>query len=76
MTLVRYGINLSKSIPKPSILDRFEHFKVINGERRWRSHDGKRIYTWDAFHGEVEVFDKRGFHLGALHPLSVWPESC
>jgi hypothetical protein len=30
------------------------------------SPDGERIYTWDALHGEIEVFNKRGFHLGGL----------
>lgn len=36
------------------------------GKNRWRSQDGKRIYTWDSLHGEFEVFDERGWHLGAL----------
>ncbi|MFD6095737.1 colicin E3/pyocin S6 family cytotoxin [Nocardiopsis flavescens] len=41
------------------------------GERRWVSEDGKRIYTWDGEHGgEVEVYDKRGRHLGVVHPFS------
>ena len=61
---------MPKFIPKPSILDDFEHFKAINGERRWRSNGGERIYTWDALHGEVEVFNQRGFHLGALDPIT------
>ncbi len=43
---------------------------AINGQRRWRSPDGKRLYTWVALHGEIEVFNARGKHLGALDPLT------
>jgi hypothetical protein len=38
------------------------------GEARWRSHDGERLYTWDRVHGEVEVYNKRGRHLGVVDP--------
>ncbi|MBV8745537.1 MAG: hypothetical protein JO134_10905 [Xanthobacteraceae bacterium] len=58
------------SIPKPSILDDFEYLGAFSRERRWRSHDGKRLYTWDSLHGEVEVFNARGRHLGALDPMN------
>jgi hypothetical protein len=61
---------MAKPIPRPSILDEFEPLGAINGEKRWRSGGGKRIYTWDALHGEVEVFNRRGKHLGALDPIS------
>ncbi|MFW7209732.1 colicin E3/pyocin S6 family cytotoxin [Enterobacter sp. BNK-32] len=27
-------------------------------------------YTWDSLHGEVEVFDKNGRHLGVVDPLT------
>lgn len=59
-----------KAIPKPSILDDFDYLGAINGERRWRSKDGKRLYTWDSLHGEVEVFNKRGKHLGVVDPVT------
>ena len=49
---------MAKSIPKGSILEQFEYLGAFGGERRWRSHGGKRIYTWDALHGEVEVFNQ------------------
>ncbi len=57
-------------IPADSILDGFDPLGFIAGERRWRSHGGKRLYTWDALHGEVEVFDSRGRHLGAIDPIT------
>lgn len=61
---------MTKTIPKPSILDDFESLGAVNGQRRWRSDGGKRLYTWDSLHGEIEVFNARGKHLGALDPSS------
>jgi hypothetical protein len=43
---------------------------VRGGQKRWRSADGERIYTWDALHGEIEVFNRRGFHLGSLDAVT------
>lgn len=57
-------------IPRPSILDAFEPLGFIAGERRWRSEDGQHLFTWDAHHGEVEVYDRRGRHLGAIDPIT------
>ncbi len=64
------GQPVAKSIPRPSILDDFEYLGAFGGERRWRSDGGKRLYTWDSLHGEVEVFNARGRHLGALDPVT------
>lgn len=54
------------SIPKPSFLDECEYLGFKNGERRWRSKKSDRYFTWDAFHGEIEVFNMRGLHLGVV----------
>lgn len=65
-----------KPIPKPSVLDECDYLGHSNGCRRWRSPDGKRIYTWDSLHGEIEVFNNRGFHLGVIEPetgMSIKP---
>jgi hypothetical protein len=59
---------MAKPIPKPSILDELENLGAIEGQRRWRSAGGKRLYTWDSLHGEVEVFNGRGKHLGVMDP--------
>lgn len=57
-------------IPENCFLRNLSQFYKY-GERRWISGDGKRIFTWDGEHGgEVEVFDKRGRHLGVMHPVS------
>ncbi len=54
--------------PKPCFLDQFEFYKVIDGRKIYRSKD--RYFSWDELHGEIEVFDRRGFHLGALDAVS------
>ena len=59
-----------KPIPKPSYLDDMEYLGFVNGSRRWRSLCGRRLYTWDAFHGEIEVFSARGKHLGVLDAIT------
>ena len=61
---------MRKPIPIPSFLDRCEAIGAFGGEKRWRSADGKRLYTWDSLHGEIEVFDKRGNHLGAVDAVT------
>ena len=53
---------------RSSFLDRCEYVGFVHGQQRWRSQDRKRIYTWDALHGEIEVFNRRGHHLGVLDP--------
>jgi hypothetical protein len=49
----------------PDFLDQQEALGFVGGAQRWRSHDGKRLFTWDALHGEIEVYNRRGEHLGA-----------
>jgi hypothetical protein len=60
-------------IPKPSFLDGCESIGARDGQRRWRSRDGKRLYTWDSLHGEIEVYDRREWHLGALNAVMGVP---
>lgn len=58
-------------IPKPSYLSAFcVSIGTRNGERRWKNIEGTRLYTWDYLHGEIEVWNLRGDHLGALDPVS------
>ena len=55
--------------PQPCFLDGMERLVRSDGQR-WRSLDRKRLYEWDSSHGEIEVFDRRGYHLGALHAVT------
>ena len=36
----------------------------------YKSKPKDRYYSWDEFHGEIEVFNKRGYHLGALDAVT------
>jgi hypothetical protein len=36
----------------------------VRGNARWVSEDRDRYYTWDSLHGEIEVFNKKGHHIG------------
>jgi hypothetical protein len=57
-------------IPKPSYFDQCEYLGFVHGDRRWRSTCKKRLYTWDGFHGEIEVFSSRGRHLGVFDSMT------
>jgi predicted RNA-binding protein len=59
-----------KPIPDQCLLHSYDYLGCIYGEQRWRSKDRERLYTWDSLHGEIEVFNKRGRHLGAIDPIS------
>ncbi len=32
--------------------------------------DGDRYYEWDFTHGDIEVYNSRGEHLGSMHAVS------
>jgi hypothetical protein len=57
-------------IAKPSFLDQFEPLGAFLGKRRWRSAEGTRLYTWDSLHGEIEVYNRRGEHVGVVDSRS------
>ncbi|MEA2792322.1 MAG: hypothetical protein QOG73_4728 [Acetobacteraceae bacterium] len=59
-------------VPRPSFLDDCDYLGFIRGARRWRSKDGKRLFTWDSLHGEIEVFDLLGRHAGVLNAAGEW----
>jgi len=56
--------------PKPCYLDNFEVWKTVGGQKVWRNEEGSRLYTWDAMHGEIEVFNEWGYHLGVIDAVS------
>ena len=67
-TLCPYALMVGK--PTPCFLDECLALGFVHGSRRWRSVSGKRLYTWDDLHGEVEVFTARGVHLGAADAIT------
>ena len=58
-------------MPKVCFPKELGKLKVVGGKQVWRSDCGKRLYTWDELHGEVEVFNKRGKHLGVENCLGI-----
>jgi hypothetical protein len=56
--------------PNPCYLDGFEKWKIVGGRQIWRNKEGSRLYTWDSLHGEIEVYNDRGYHLGVLDAVS------
>jgi hypothetical protein len=55
-------------VPKRSYLDECISIKAKSDRKRWKSKDGKRLYEWDSLHGEIEVYNAQGWHLGVLNP--------
>ena len=61
------------AVPMPSncflhTLERAKH----SGGKRWRSDCGDYLYEWDLFHGEIEMYDKLGRHVGVLDKDGVY----
>jgi hypothetical protein len=59
-----------KARPNPCYLDEKHYLGARNGQQRWRDPDGRRLYTWDSLHGEIEVWNARGRHLGSLDAVT------
>jgi hypothetical protein len=57
-------------LPRPSIWDDCIPVGRRNRRKVWKSRRGHRFFTWDSLHGEVEVYDSRGRHLGAMDPVT------
>lgn len=53
-----------KEIPHDCFLHKLKQIGVVSGRKTWSNEDGSRLYQWDSLHGEVEVYSKRGLHLG------------
>lgn len=54
--------------PRPSIVDGFVK-TVVEGLRQYYFDPAeRRYYSWDSLHGEFEVFDCQGRHLGSVCP--------
>lgn len=56
--------------PRNCFLCDMEDFGVRGGRKVWCSRDAKRLYMWDGLHGEVEVYNRRGKHLGVADAIS------
>ncbi|WP_107316339.1 colicin E3/pyocin S6 family cytotoxin [Achromobacter xylosoxidans] len=59
-----------KPRPKPSILDRCTIDGIEGGRKVYKDEREEVFYTWDSWHGELEVFNKNGRHIGVADPLT------
>ncbi len=59
--------------PKPCFLDHQIKSHIDSDRQVYKNIKGNRYYTWDSMHGEIEVFDKRGVHLGVFAPSGPPP---
>lgn len=56
--------------PRPSILDGLRVVGIEAGRKVYKDATEPVYYTWDSLHGEIEVFDKNGWHLGVADPVT------
>ena len=54
-------------------MDECDYLGYVYGERRWRDPTGRRLLTWDGFHGEIEAFDLCGHHISVLDAVTGVP---
>lgn len=57
-----------KPRPDPSIVSGMKVAFVEGGSKYYFDAIELRYYSWDSLHGEFDVFDRRGFHLGSVCP--------
>ncbi len=51
-------------LSSPNFTERLTSLGTLNGRKRWRDDQTKRIFEYDSQHGELEVYNQRGRHLG------------
>lgn len=56
---------MGKSVPKTGFVERLARLKHAS-HARWTNKDRTRYFEWDPLHGEFEVYDAQGWHLGAV----------
>ncbi|WP_184879941.1 colicin E3/pyocin S6 family cytotoxin [Sphaerisporangium siamense] len=56
--------------PSPCFLDKQVLLGARSGKQRWRNQDGSRLYEWDSLHGHIEVYNKRGRHMGVADAVT------
>lgn len=59
--------------PRPCFLDQFVKSHVDGDRQVYRDPETGVYYTWDSLHGEIEVFNSRGRHLGAIDAVTGAP---
>jgi Cytotoxic len=56
-----------KFCESPSLSPIWNNFDRYQGKTR---RDKDRLFEWDNLHGDIEVYNKRGEHLGSMNPFT------
>lgn len=57
-------------VPIPSMLDGLRVASIDAGRKVYKDATDQVYYTWDSLHGEVEIFNKSGRHLGVADAVT------
>lgn len=65
---------MSPYVPKPphGFLDNCVFFRIIGGRKVYKGKNQGRdkYFSYDELHGEIEVFNKRGKHIGVMDAVT------
>jgi len=61
-----YGAMPYRPIPDDCFIRKLERY-FFEGRHIWISDDRRFRFTWDSLHGEVEVYTRRGRHVGVMN---------
>jgi hypothetical protein len=53
-------------LPKSEYPEGFIYCGTPQGRKRFRDEKGARYFEWDSLHGEFEIYNKQGMHLGVM----------
>jgi hypothetical protein len=55
-------------VPNSGFIAKLEYLGQPESRRRYR--DNRHYYEWDSLHGELEVYNSRGRHLGVMDAVT------
>lgn len=58
-----------RPLPESGFVDRLDRLKRQGG-KRWRDTTSGWLYEHDPLHGDLEVYNSRGRHLGSADPVT------
>ena len=59
-----------QAMPADCFLHELDSIGDRNGRKTYKR--GKQLFQWDEFHGEVEVYNLRGRHVGVMDKDQRW----
>ena len=59
----------NETVPEDGYLKQQKYLGLVNGQRLWTNDDGD-YFTWDRMHGEIEWYNRNGYHLGVRDSIT------